>query len=216
MSEAEKIQLQEFQNKLNQEPSPESLDKTPDGKAQTVTISFIEMTLDELYLGQWSTRNFKTRNIANEVVGEIELEVINPISGMSIVRTGSAAIQIQVDKVPDAIKDSPQEKNRWHLNSDNKKPNALDLGYPKLKAECLKNAAQSLGKIFGRDLNRKKADTYRPSINVMPEKAFLALLERNKNGEFAVLERATVHFILTDEQRERLDQLKQKQLNAAG
>ena len=38
------------------------------------------------------------------------------------------------------------------------------MGFPKLKAECLKNAAQSLGKIFGRDLNRKQKDTFNPLL----------------------------------------------------
>ena len=38
----------------------------------------------------------------------------------------------------------------------------MDLAFGKLKAECLKNAALSLGKVFGRDLNRKNKDTYKP------------------------------------------------------
>ena len=47
------------------------------------------------------------------------------------------------------------------LNADNKKPNALDLAFPKLKTECIKNAALSLGKLFGRDLSRKNFDVYK-------------------------------------------------------
>ena len=38
----------------------------------------------------------------------------------------------------------------------------MDLAFGKLKAECLKNAALSLGKVFGRDLNRINKDTYKP------------------------------------------------------
>ena len=38
-----------------------------------------------------------------------------------------------------------------------------------LKAECLKNAAQSLGKIFGRDMDRKIVDDYRPFKLQLPE-----------------------------------------------
>jgi hypothetical protein len=65
-----------------------------------------------------------------------------------------------VDKVPDNVFGS--DRNRWALNPDNKKANAMDLAFGKLKAECLKNAALSLGKVFGRDLNRKNKDTYKP------------------------------------------------------
>jgi len=54
------------------------------------------------------------------------------------------------------------ERNRWALNPDNKKANAMDLAFGKLKAECLKNAALSLGKVFGRDINRVNKDTYKP------------------------------------------------------
>ena len=67
-----------------------------------------------------------------------------------------------VDKVPPHISTDPIERNRWALNADNKKPNALDLAFPKLKTECLKNAAVSFGKLLGRDLNRKNVDVYKP------------------------------------------------------
>lgn len=158
------MKLQKFLLLLNREPTSESIDKTPDGKARTVTISHIEMTLDEIYFGLWSTENFKWSGIANEVQGSLELVLIHPITGREVRRTGTGSVIIMVDKAPDNIQG--QEKNRWALNPDNKKPNALDMAFPKLKAECLKNAAQSLGKLFGRDINRKpnNVDIYKPLI----------------------------------------------------
>lgn len=155
---------QNFLIRLNQQPDPKSLEKTPDGRAYTLPISHCEMTLDELFFGLWSTQNFHTNIIANEVVGSLELVVTHPVTGKELRRTGAAAIQITVDRVPEGVTGS--ERNRWALNPDNKKPNALDLSYPKLKAECLKNAAASLGKIFGRDINRKIADVYKPVLAV--------------------------------------------------
>lgn len=123
-------------------------------------ISYVESLLDELYNGLWSTRNFTTSMIANEIVGQIELEVTHPVTGQIITRTGAGAIQLTMDSAPSGI--SGQERNLWAQDLKNKKPNALDLAYPKLKAECIKNAAKGLGKIFGRDLNRKEkvAPTY--------------------------------------------------------
>lgn len=159
-----RIALQNFSTKLNTLPTNESIDNTADGKAKTVLISHIEMTLDEMFFGLWETENFKWSVIANEVVGSLDLIVVHPVTGNKLKRTGAASIQIMVDKVPDAIKNNPQEKNRWALSTENKKPNALDMGFPKLKAECLKNAAQSFGKLFGRDLNRAKADVLKPII----------------------------------------------------
>ena len=152
--------LQKFQTRLNSLPSELAVESTPDKKAQTVVISHIEMTLDELFFGQWKTENFKWNAIANEVQGSIELVAIHPVTGFEIRRTGAASIVIMVDRVPDGI--TGTDRNQWALNPSNKKANALDMAFPKLKSECLKNAAQSLGKIFGRDLNRKNVDQYQP------------------------------------------------------
>lgn len=177
MNLIEATELEKFLMRLNREPNPSEIAKTPDGKASDLPISYVEMTLDELFFGLWSTRNFTTKLISNEVVGELELEVIHPVTQKPIVRIGSAAIQIMVDKVPDGM--SGQVRNQWALDPANKKPNALDMAYPKLKAECTKNAAKTLGKIFGRDLNRReKVDTYKPAI------------VGNENTKVAVVKRA--------------------------
>lgn len=160
--EAFRIACQNFNSRLHSQPNAESLDKTPDGKAQTVTISHIEMTLDEYFFGLWETENFRWNQIGNEVVGAIDLKVFHPVVNGWLKRTGAASIVIMVDKAPEGI--SQQERNQWALNTANKKSNALDMAFPKLKAECLKNAAQSLGKLFGRDLNRKKQDGFNPLI----------------------------------------------------
>jgi len=197
-----RLQIQDFQRRLNANPEVSELDRTPDGKAKTLPISFVEMTLDELFLGQWGTENFTSKVIANEVCGEIELWVIHPITGTKIIRSGAAGIIIQVDKAPDGM--SNQERNEWALNPSNKKSNALDLGYPKLKAECTKNAAQSLGKIFGRDLNRKKADVFQAAYKSLSDKGFQALTERVEQGDTQAVLLAQSNFILTDVQKEIL------------
>jgi len=152
--------LQKFQQMLNAEPDELGIESTPDKKARTLVVSHVEMTLDELFFGQWKTENFKWAVIANEVQASMELVVIHPISGYELRRTGAASVIIMVDKVPDTVTGS--DRNRWALNPDNKKSNALDLAFPKLKAECLKNAALSFGKVFGRDLNRRNKDIYKP------------------------------------------------------
>ena len=154
--------LQKFQQMLNSAPDKEGVEKTPDGKASTLVISHVETTLDEMFFGHWRTENFKWERMANEVVGSLDLVVIHPITGYELRRSGAGAIVIMVDKVPSQYAADPIERNRWALNADNKKPNALDLAFPKLKTECLKNAAVSFGKLLGRDLNRRNVDVYKP------------------------------------------------------
>lgn len=161
-----RIRIENFLSKLNQEPPVESVGATPDGKANTILISHIQTTLDEFFFGLWSTDDFKWERIGNEIVGSIVLEVVHPVTGATIRRTGAAAIQIMTDAVPDEIRADKKAKNAWQLDMANKKPNSLDMGFPKLKAECEKNAANTLGRLFGRDINRElhKQDRYQPLV----------------------------------------------------
>jgi hypothetical protein len=218
-AEKYKLIMQDFTRRLNAEPDPREFDKTPDGKANTLPISFVEMTLDELFLGQWQTKNFHWSAITNEVQGSIELVVIHPVTGKELTRTGAGSIIITVDSLTDEQKDkmSKQDRNLYALNPENKKPNALDLGFPKLKAECLKNAAQSLGKIFGRDINRKKKDVFKPALKPLSDAAFQDALKRIQDGRLETLALAEANFILTAEQKEIMygesEELRTKKLN---
>jgi len=213
-NETMKLLLQDFQAKLNKEPDPREFDKTPDGRADYLPISFVEMTLDELFLGLWSTENFKWSAITNEVQGSLELVVIHPITRTQIRRVGAASIIIMVDSLSDEQKNkmSKQDRNLFALNPENKKPNALDLAFPKLKAECLSNAAKSFGKIFGRDINRKNKDVFKPPLKPISDKALLAAIERVEAGELAVIPLAENNFILTEEQKAMLNGAKTKLL----
>jgi len=182
--------IQKFTARLNAMPSPDGLVKTPDGKALTLVISHVEMTLDEFFFGHWRTQNFKWNAIANEVQGSLELVVVHPITGWEITRVGAASVVIMVDKVPDEIKADPQARNQWALNPANKKANAMDLAFGKLKAECLKNAALSFGKIFGRDLNRAVVDEYKPfkisasttGLTSLPESTISLIEQQIRDG----------------------------------
>lgn len=164
-----RVKLQNFMSNLNKQPKPESLGQTPDKKGKTILISHIETTLDEYYFGLWETVNFRWTQIGNEIVGAIDLRVFHPVAGIWITRQGAASIVIMVDRAPDGM--TGAEKNLWALNMENKKSNALDMGFPKLKAECLKNAANNLGSLFGRDINRKEQDrdTYTPLFRMKPQ-----------------------------------------------
>lgn len=147
-----------FLKKINEAPPENELRPTPDGQARSLPISFVQMKLDEIYIGQWGTSKLELTIFGNEIMGNLVLWVIHPITGLKIERPGTAAIQITVDAVPDDVKKDKKAKNAWALDMQNKKPNALKLSAPKLKSECIKNAAATLGKVFGRDINRKMED----------------------------------------------------------
>lgn len=123
-------------------------------------IAYYEQQLDYIYNGLWSVKNWTHEIVLNEVVGSLELWVFHSEAKGWIVRTGVAAWPIMVDALTKDQREkmTKQQRNEYALNPSNKKPNALVTGYPRLKAECIKNAAKSLGQIFGRNLNRNHED----------------------------------------------------------
>lgn len=108
-----------------------------------IPISHLEMLLDKIFAGLWQTKNFHFTTIANEIAGSIELWYFNPSAKQWMCRIGAGAVQIQTSKGTD------------FSVITNKIQNTLVKDIPHLKAECFRNACLSLGKQFGRDLNRE-------------------------------------------------------------
>lgn len=155
--EDNRVALQKYTNYLQQQPPKNEIQvNAMAGNSKYLPISFIEMQLDELFFGMWSTDKFQYSQVGNEMVGSIELKVYHPIAKEWITRTGAAGVMIQFKKGSDVT------------DYNQKIANTLVKDFPHLKAECLKNAARSLGKIFGRDLNRKFEDSYTPLIKEKP------------------------------------------------
>lgn len=169
---AEATELETFLRTLHRSPEPSSIRvNNMADDSEYLPISFVEMTLDEIYFGLWQTRNFTTKTIANELVGEIELWVFHPLAKCWLSRTGAAAVMIQFKKDSDITVLS------------NKIKNTLVKDYPHLKAACVTNAARSLGVVFGRDLNREHVDAYNPESETQTDRQFqvqeiLSLFER--------------------------------------
>lgn len=144
--------VEDFQRAMNKEPSQAIIKR---GHNSTyIPVSEVENLLDTWFFGLWSTENLQQRIAGNEVIVSIELNVWHPNANIWLKRSGIGASVIQQDKGA-----KPSE-------FDKKKMNALETAAPKAKAAAIKNAAKSLGKLFGRDLSRK-ADTvakYKPLI----------------------------------------------------
>ena len=161
--------LQNFLSITNGDVEKEKLQEHPIVKdVFYLPISHMEMALDEVFFGQWSTQNFHWQVVANEISGSLELSVFHPLTKVWITRVGAGAVQIMVDAIPDIEKKgmTKQAINQWATSLDNKKPGALaNGGFAKFKAECFKNACISLGRYFGRDVNREhRADDYLGTI----------------------------------------------------
>ena len=92
--------------------------------------------------------------MANEICVNLELQVFHPVAKTWLSRCGVGACQIR-QKAGAQISD---------INAKIK--NALEMDLPHAKADALKNAAKSLGDLFGRNLTRKDKDTteYKPVL----------------------------------------------------
>ena len=136
--------LHDYQKKLNGTPRPSTIKKNAQARdAKYIPIGEVEKLLDEMFGGAWRTHSYQTQTVANELIGSIVLEYLHPVLGVWISRVGSAAVPVTMasgSKVPEMM--------------EKKIVNALVTVSPHLKAECIKNAARSIGQRFGRDLNR--------------------------------------------------------------
>lgn len=124
-----------LKEKLGQQPPKQVIDaNTYAGGALYVPIGYIQAKLDQVFLS-WDWTIIKSEVIHGNccVTGTL---TVNTISGNTITRSGIGVTEV---KVTDALVIKK----------------ALEKGYPKADAQALKNAAQKLGNIFGRSLNRK-------------------------------------------------------------
>ena len=159
-------QIEGYQATLNKPVPPEEIKLNKAAKNSAyLPISFIQMKLDEQFFGLWTTRNYTTKVVANEIVGELELVYFHPVAQVWITRIGCAATMIQ-------MKSTESGGDGDITNIRNKITNTLVKDYPHLYAECLKSAAKTIGVMFGRDLNREHTDNYQPQIPEMEKKAY--------------------------------------------
>lgn len=148
------VKLQNFNLQLNSEPPTElvKINKYANN-TKYLPISFLEMLLDQISLGIWEIKGFRYEVLTNELVGKLTLRYYHPLVGNFIERVGVAAVQIQTKSGSDPY------------NIANKIPNTLVKQMGQLKAECFRNACKSIGKIFGRDLNRDDAAEFNAAYN---------------------------------------------------
>jgi len=153
-----RIKVQNFQTILHKPPPQNEvqINKQANG-SKYIPISFLEMKLDEMFFGIWSTKNFTSKTVVNEEVGSLELWYFHPVAKTWLCRIGAGAVMIMQKSGSDITDVGAKIKN------------TMSKDYPHLKAECFRNACISIGKSFGRDLNREFDDQYNPVIKETPQ-----------------------------------------------
>jgi hypothetical protein len=133
---------------LNSPPKPEWVKVHPVGKQNYLPIEVVEYLLTMIY-GTWNVEIKKTEILANSIAVTVRLHLKNPITGEAEFQDGVGAMPIQIKK------DSGGAIDFQNMNS-----NAIQLGLPAAESYAIKDAAEKLGKIFGKDINRKNSLNY--------------------------------------------------------
>jgi hypothetical protein len=155
---------------LNQAPKKEwVLQNKFANNTNYISIEKIEYLLTSIYLN-WKVEIKGTQIIANSIVVTIRLHVQNPITGEWEWQDGIGASPIQTAKGA-AATDFTQ------VNTS-----AVQMAAPAAESYAIKDAAEKLGKIFGKDINRKdvvdivpqlinKADILNQKVNKLKDAA---------------------------------------------
>ena len=142
-------QQEGFQMLLNKDPLTASIATAhaSKGGGKYIPIGHIENQLDEVYSGLWQTSG-KVEVMMNSIVATVTLKVFHPVVKVWINRIGVGAIRLQLNAGSAA------------MDASNMKGDAFEKGVGIAKSVAIRNAAASLGVVFGRNLNRKDLDTF--------------------------------------------------------
>lgn len=140
----DKLQLNDqFLELVNQDPPAKFIKDHPLAKGvKYIPIDKIEMMLTNIFQ-EWYVEVLKTGQLLNSIEVTVRLFYKNPVTKEWQHQDGVGAMAIQVDKGKSA-------SELIHVKSD-----AIMKGLPAAKSYAIKDAAEHIGKIFGRDLNRK-------------------------------------------------------------
>lgn len=136
---------------LNSNPPSKWIEEHPTAKIPYIPIGKIEFLLTKIF-NKWWVEIRDTKLIANSIVVTVRLYYINPTSDKTEWQDGIGAQPLQTDKGAGAT----------DFNAI--KSNAVALAAPSAESYAIKDAAEKLGKIFGKDLTRKHTIEYEKTI----------------------------------------------------
>lgn len=133
----------ELNRLLNCEPKPEWVREHPFAKnVRYIPISIIEYLLTSVFI-KWRVEIKAVQLVANSTVVTVRLWVLDPITGEWDYQDGIGAAPIQTEKGAAAT-------DFTKVLTD-----AVMKGAPAAESYAIKDAAEKLGKLFGKDLNRR-------------------------------------------------------------
>lgn len=141
----------QFNYYLNQEPPKVWIKKHPMAKGVNyLPIDKVELLLTKIFQ-EWKVEVISYSQLFNSVTCHVRVHYRRLTDGQWAFHDGLGAVGVQKDK--DAAE----------LNLSTIKQDAVMKALPAAKSFAIKDAADHLGKLFGRDLNRKDALPFKPT-----------------------------------------------------
>jgi hypothetical protein len=155
------IELKKEQNKLNillnQPPKSDWIKEHPFAKGvKYIPIGRVEFLLTRLFL-KWHVEVKAIQTVANSVVVTVRLHYQNIEDDAWSWQDGIGAAPIQT------------EKDCGAMDWDKVRTDSVMKAAPAAESYAIKDAAEKIGKIFGKDLNRKDEIIYDTLIGTIPE-----------------------------------------------
>nr|DAP29448.1 MAG TPA: DNA REPAIR PROTEIN RAD52 HOMOLOG-BINDING PROTEIN, DNA REPAIR, DNA.7A [Caudoviricetes sp.] len=159
----------ELKEILNQNPNKAWVKNHPFAQGVLyLPIDKVETMLDMIFQ-QWRVEILSISQLAQSICCTVRLHYLNPITKEWSYHDGVGAVPLKTDKGFSAADLS-------HIKSD-----AVTTGAPAAKSFAIKDAAEHLGKLFGRDLNRKDTVAYKSLYGNASDEDWVAELESVKS-----------------------------------
>lgn len=137
---------------LNQNPPKQWIKKHPMANTDYLPIERIEFLLTKIFI-DWSVEVKEVKSIANSVVVTVRIHYTCPLTGNVKFQDGIGAAPIHT------------AKGKGAMDWDNIQTDSVTKAAPAAESYAIKDAAEKLGKLFGKDLNRKEFINYEMSEN---------------------------------------------------
>lgn len=136
---------------LNHNPPSEFVKTHPSTSTNYIPVEMVEMMMTKVF-GHWSVEIKDYKLIANSVCVTVRLHYKDPMTGESLFQDGAGASPLQTNKGAHAT-DFTALKN-----------SSVQMALPSAESYAFKDAAEKIGKLFGKDLNRKAYTDYQDMV----------------------------------------------------
>lgn len=155
---------------LNQAPAASWIKPHPFAKGvDYLPIDKVETMLDSIFQ-DWRLEIKQVFQLAQSICAIVRLHYRDPVTGEWTFHDGIGATPLKTDKGKSAAE-------LQFIKSD-----AVMTGAPAAVSYALKDAADHIGRLFGRDLNRKDLVNMKPIYDIEVTDAALGTSEEDRNG----------------------------------